>query len=655
MFESDDYAYTKARKLGTKAYHAALQRGENPYLEVLDELVPDQLSLQHVNLNLLTIPVERIVGTSTRGRTSAFACNFMPLLDQRSEFGLKWMNLYHSVSEGGIRVPIKALEYMNKYYVIEGNKRVSVGKFLGYPLLEAEVTRVIPKRTDELENRIYYEYLDFYRDTKINYLWFSDVGGFAQIYEFVGKHPGEAWTAEELADFRAVYLQFKEAFDLSGADLLNITESDAFLIYLKIYGYVPREYIPMNEMRERLNRLRGEMKARTQDESISLLMTTEGQKPGLIRQIMSLQPQKMHVAFVHHKSPEVSGWTYWHELGKNRVESVFEGNVTTNSVYGVEPEKCEDVINQQIASGTNIVFTTSPVLLDGAIKAAIKHPEAKVLNCSLLPEYRTVRSYYLRLYEAKFIIGAIAGAVSQNDRIGYIADYPVYGTAASINAFALGARFTNPRAKVYLEWSTVKDSDPLKNLAENDVRVISNRDISAPSHQSMEFGLYMQDGDTPHNLAMPVWNWGRLYEDLLRRVQSGVWRTDGIQNDAQALNYWWGMDAGAIDVFYSSKLDVGTRRMTDLLRHQIRSGTLKPFAETIVSQDGMVRCTTGKELSPAEIIAMDYLADNVIGSIPSVEDMKPEAVSFVQLQGIHSIKAPDASEICWTEPSGEGE
>lgn len=655
MFESDDFAYSKAKKLGTKAYHAALQRGENPYLAVLDEIVPDQLSLPHVNLRLLTIPMERIVGTGTRGRTSAFACNFMPLLEQSSEFAIKWMTLYHSVTQTGVRSPIKALEYMNRYYVLEGNKRVSVAKFLGSPLIEAEVTRIVPKRTDELENRIYFEYLDFYRDTKINFLYFSDVGGFAQIYELVGKTPGETWTAEEVADFRAVYLQFTEAFNLAGADLLGITPGDAFLIYLKIYGYEPGAYVPMSEMRERLNRLRGEMKARATDESISLLLNTDGQKPGFIRQIISPEPQELRVSFVHQKSPETSGWTYWHELGKNRVESVFENRVKTSSVYDVEPEQCEETISAQIENGANIVFTTSPVLLGGAIKAAIKHPEAKVLNCSLLPEYRTVRSYYLRMYEAKFIIGAIAGAVSDNDRIGYIADYPVYGAAASINAFALGARLTNPRAKVFLEWSTVKDSDPLKALAGNGVRVISNRDISAPSHQSMEFGLYLQDGDAPRNLAMPVWNWGRLYEDLLRRVQSGVWRTDGVRNDAQAMNYWWGMDAGAIDVFYSHKLDSGTRRLTDLLRRQVRAGTLKPFAETIVSQDGTVRCSAGKALTPAEIIAMDYLADNVIGSIPALEDMKPEAQPFVELQGIHSIKAPDAAEICWTEPSNEGE
>ena len=52
---------------------------------------------------------------------------------------------------------------------------------------------------------------------------------------------------------------------------------------------------------------------------------------------------------------------------------------------------------------------------------------------------------------------------------------------------------------------------------------------------------------------------------------------------------------------------------------------------------------------------MDYLADNVIGEIPSIEEMKPETLPFVQLQGLKCIKAPDASEICWTDSSNEGE
>lgn len=652
---ADEYAYSRAKKLGSKAYHAALQRGEDPYLPVLDELVPDHLSLTRVSLGVVNIPAERLVGTSTKGRTSAFSCNFMPLLDENSEFALKWGVLHHSVVKDGLRDPIKVLEYMNRFYVVEGNKRVSVLKYLDSPMIEGDVTRIIPKRTEDKENKIYFEFLDFYKDTRINYIWFSEEGSFSRLCELVGKQPGERWSGEELADFQAAYVRFSAAYNLAGGDLLKITVGDAFLIYLQVYGYSKETFLNSSEIRERLNRLRNEFKARSQDESISLVLTAEGQKPGLLRSIIHSGPQKMRAAFVNNRSPQVSGWTYWHELGKNRVETVFGDKVETRMVNNVAPEKCESVIEDLIDQGSNIVFTTSPVLLDGAMKAAIKHPDVKVLNCSLLPSYHAVRSYYLRMYEAKFIIGAIAGAVCDNNRIGYIADYPVYGAPASINAFALGARLTNPRAKVYLQWSTMKDADPMAAFAADDVRVISNRDISAPSHQSMEFGLYLQKASGTQNLAMPVWNWGRLYEDLLRRVQNGVWRTDAIQNGAQALNYWWGMDANAIDVFYSHKLDSGTRRMADLLRHQVRSGGLRPFAETILSQDGELRCSSGKALTPAEIISMDWLADNVIGSIPSAEDMKPEALPFVEIQGIHSVKAPDTSEICWTDPSSDGE
>ena len=651
----DEVAYTKAHKLAVKACHAALQKGENPYLPVLDEIIPDRLALSHVNLGLITIPLERVVGTGTKGRTSAFACNFMPLLDDTTEFASKWSMLHHSVIEDGVREPIKAYEYMNRYYVLEGNKRISVLKYTGALMIEAQVTRILPKRTEEKENKIYFEYLDFYKDTKINYLYFSEEGSFAKLTQLVGQKPGTAWDEDALADFHSAFLRFTNAYNLVGGDLLNITPGDAFLIYLQIYGYDKEQFLVSSEVHDKLLRLKDEFKTKAQEESFSLLLNAQGQKPGLLQQIIHPTPQRMSVGFVNNHSPESSGWTYWHELGKNRIESVFGTKIETRMISNVEPEDCQSVIEEMASDGVNIVFTTSPVLLDGAMKAAIANPQLKVLNCSLLPAYHTVRSYYLRMYEAKFIIGAIAGAVCDNNHIGYIADYPVYGIPASVNAFALGARLTNPRAEVYLEWSTVKGSDPLERFRENDVRVICNRDISAPSHQSKEFGLYCVTPQGTQNLAMPVWNWGRLYEDLLTRIQSGIWTTDATQNNLQALNYWWGMDEGAIDVFYSSKLDAGTQRLADLLRDNIRSGQLKPFSEQIVSQDGTLRCSTGTELTPAQIVAMDYLLDNIRGSIPTEEEMKPEALPFVKIQGIHSVKAPDTSEIVWTNPIAEDE
>lgn len=69
--------------------------------------------------------------------------------------------------------PIIAFEYLNRFYVQEGNKRVSVLKYYGAVKIPGTVTRLVPARTDELQNRIYYEFLDFYKLSKVNALQFS--------------------------------------------------------------------------------------------------------------------------------------------------------------------------------------------------------------------------------------------------------------------------------------------------------------------------------------------------------------------------------------------------------------------------------------------------------------------------------------------------
>lgn len=123
----------------------------------------------------------------------------------------------------------------------------------------------------------------------------------------------------------------------------------------------------------------------------------------------------------------------------------------------VNEQNIAQVLESVIAQGATIIFGVAPQMMKQSLKAAIEHPEVKILNCSLNTPHRYIRTYYARMYEAKFISGLIAGAMAENDKIGYIADYPIYGMTANINAFALGAACVNPRAKIYLEWSTRKD------------------------------------------------------------------------------------------------------------------------------------------------------------------------------------------------------
>ena len=123
--------YARAFKLGKKDYQARLLRGEKPTLPVLDDLLPQKGSYSEKPLGMVQIPLERVAGTKTVGRSSSFAGNFMPILRETTEFAAKWAQLSTSHVIDGIREPIRAYEYMNWFYVEEGNKRVSVMKYFG--------------------------------------------------------------------------------------------------------------------------------------------------------------------------------------------------------------------------------------------------------------------------------------------------------------------------------------------------------------------------------------------------------------------------------------------------------------------------------------------------------------------------------------------
>ena len=165
--------YREALKLGQKEKRHLISKGHYPYLPVMEDMMSKERLNSGTRLGVMQIPAEFIVGTKTEGRTNAFAANFMPLLDEDTEFARKWKNLCKAHLEEGIREPVKVYEYMNRFYVEEGNKRVSVLKFFGAVSIPAQVTRILPPKGDAPELKIYYEFLDFYKYTKINYIEFS--------------------------------------------------------------------------------------------------------------------------------------------------------------------------------------------------------------------------------------------------------------------------------------------------------------------------------------------------------------------------------------------------------------------------------------------------------------------------------------------------
>ncbi len=631
--------YEKAQKAGLKAFKTAVAKGENEYLPVLDEILEGTDIQSEVNLGLIQIPLEQVVGTSNVGRTYAFANNFMPILDYKTEFGSKWSSLCDSHIEEGIREPIKAYEYMNKFYVVEGNKRVSVLKYFEAVTVPAHVTRKIPKYDENNpEIRMYYEFMDFYKLTEINYLWFSQEGCFKRLLELTCENPEEKWTGDQIKDFGSAHHNFLTAMNAKMGKKLPLTSGDGFLIFIDIYGYEEIKNLTANEMKEKLEPLWEEFLMKSEGGEIELRMepTKTGRKK-LMDYFFSPSSKKVKVAFIFDKDPDESEWLYTHELGRLYLEENYSNTIKTMKVHNLNSE--EDTItamNDLILMGVKVIFTTSSRQLSASLKVAANNPEVEIFNCSLNTSHKLISTYYARLYEVKFLAGMMAGAMSENGKIGYIADYPIVGTIANINAFALGAQMVNPNSRVYLEWTTVKGVSrdmAIANFKEKDVEYVSDQIMIKPNEASKQFGLYSIKGDEPDNIAMPMCLWGPFYAKLIEGVMDGtIQKTD--DNEVKAINYWWGLSAGVVDLIYSRKIPSGIKKLVCTIKKLIENNQFFPFQDTIVAQGGIIKNENGENLSPAEIMKMNWLVDNIDGDIPEIDQLKDEAKSIVELKGV---------------------
>ena len=635
MSEED---YSRAQKLGKKEYQSRMMRGLQPTLEVLDDILPPKGSYSEVPLGLVQIPSDQIVGTRTDGRSNAFASNFMPILKQNSEFARKWATLSTSHLEEGIREPIKAYEYMNKFYVLEGNKRVSVANYFDVDSIPGTVIRIVPKRTNEKENVIYYEYMDFYNVSKVNYLYMSKVGNFPKLQAALGKEQGEMWSDEDRENFSSVFYRFQMEYRARGGDKLSITEGDAFLAFLGVYGYEELLEKTTSEINDLVGKTWEEFLLLEAEDVIDLKMDPTNEKKPLLSRILPTSVSRLKAAFIYAKTPASSAWTYAHELGRLYLEQAFPDEITTFYYDNATQENIDDYIEAAINCGSNIIFTTSPSFAQASVKAAIENPEVRILNCSLNTSHRYIRTYYARMHEAKFLMGALAGALTTNDKLAYVGDYPIYGSIANINAFAIGAKMVNPRAKVYLEWSSMKDIDIAERLKEIGAGCISGKDMVIPEESTREFGIYALDGEHTRSLAMPLWHWGKFYEQLIRTIMDGTWKYDDNSYEKRAINYWWGMSAGVIDVICSKNIPGETKRLIELLKQSIVSQQFSPFSGILYSQNGMVQGDPKRSLTPEEIITMDWLAENVVGIIPKTEELQEQAKPVTLQQGVNKEK-----------------
>ena len=623
--------YLEAKKLGDRAYRNALLFRQSPYLESLDDFLKNEDIQGENRLGTLEIPVKDIAGTKTKARQQSFAKNFMPILGANTEFASKWAALYDSVQEEGVREPILVYEYMYKFYVQEGNKRVSVSRFNGAVSIPATVIRILPKRTEEKENKLYYEFVEFYKCSGLYSIRFSEMGAYDRFSQFLGMKSGEIWPSELCTDVRSAYSRFSELYFTMGGKKLGNTGGDAFFLYINFYGLESILENSTEEIKEKLEKLWNEYK-KSAGEVVLVQNPEEMKKTSGFFDFFSggssyTEKSALKIAFLYEKTIENSTWAYSHELGRNDIQEKFHHRVETRCWQGCcTDEKLQEGIREAVLWGAKVIFTTAPFMAQESVKAALEYPELYILNCSVNTSYNSIRTYYGRMYEAKFLMGALAASITDGNDLGYVEQFPLYGTVSNINAFAIGAQFINPWAKVHLSWSGLINANWKEEFRRKDIHIISGPEFSKPFERSREFGLYISsNGEVGFSVAAAVYNWGKYYEIIIRSILEGNYDANSLAKTHSALNYYYGLKEGVIDVILSGNLSYSSKKLMSILEKEIEEGRLLPFSGEIHSQTEKIRAEGAESLNMEEIVDMRWLNDNVIGEIPPLEAFTKEA------------------------------
>ena len=300
--------YAQAVKLGQKEVKELSAQGKQTNPKVLDDILEDRGYDTALDLGLVEIPADRIVGTRTAGRITAFSPSFRPLLSPDSEFALKWKSLCSDhLGNQGIRDPIECFEYLGEFYVQEGNKRVSVLRHFGAARIPGNVKRILPVKTEEPHIRAYYEFLEYYKRTKLYSPWFTRPGDYSKFLKLLGKNPDEIWTEEDRRSFNSRYHYFHTAFEAMKSNSPGTSLEEALMLWLQLYPYEDLSRLSAAQLQKTLEALSSDLVTAARQGAVQVeTKAQETPKTNLLSWMTT--PDVIHVAFVHQLTTAASVW-----------------------------------------------------------------------------------------------------------------------------------------------------------------------------------------------------------------------------------------------------------------------------------------------------------------------------------------------------------
>ena len=230
--------YADSQNRAKRALRKATAKGTDMKLPVLNDILDRNKLAYTVELGIVEIPVSQIVGIGIDTDRDLYIRDFRPLSSVQSEFAEAWTEIYKQhLTDTGLVDPIRCCEYLGKFYVIDGKKRVSVLKAHGTMMVRAEVTRFLPELSEDPQIQSYYEFLKTYEKTGLYQVAFTQPGQADGFLKALGHDSAHVWDENDRFSLLFHWRPFERALEIAFDGMLNITTADAMMVLFRNHTY----------------------------------------------------------------------------------------------------------------------------------------------------------------------------------------------------------------------------------------------------------------------------------------------------------------------------------------------------------------------------------------------------------------------------------
>jgi basic membrane protein A len=329
---------------------------------------------------------------------------------------------------------------------------------------------------------------------------------------------------------------------------------------------------------------------------------------------------KLKVAFIYIGPVGDAGWTLSHDIARKKAEKTLPFLQTSYIENVTESADSERVMNKFAREGYQVIVATSFGYMDFVMNAARDNPDTIFLHCSGYRSGRNVDAFFGRIYQPRYLSGLVAGLRTRTNIIGYLAAHPIPEVIQGIDAFTIGVREVNPRAKVKVIWThswydPAKEREAAEVLMDLQADVIAQHQDTAAALMAAEKRMCFSIGyDTDMRkfapegfLTAPVWHWEKYYEKVFQAIKDGTWKPE---------KYFGGLKEGIVDLApFGPNVPKEARDLVASKRALIENGEWDVFWGPIRDQKGEIKVREKARLTDEQIKNLDWFVEGVEGEI----------------------------------------